>query len=153
MKAKFLVVVGCQESKLSTLDKKKRMSILDFIEANSHNYEGVISVIRTTGKGDTNFRRSGDTIANTAVEYLPYESHETLEVPGYTIDCRTFRKDAHYDIIGVSTAASVLATAMTMYSNGLEINVLEKYCADRKGSALHESALSIMNAYMPGVVK
>jgi hypothetical protein len=102
--------------------------------------------------GDDNFRYSGETM-NAGDVYLDYESDNVILVPGYDVDCSLFRKDVDYDIIGISTSASVLCIAMSMYSVGLHINVLEQYCEDRKSKKLEDYAFAIMKAYMPGCLK
>lgn len=153
MRDKYLVVIGCQKGKLEQINKRTARSILDYIHGNQHLYKGTISIIRKSMKGDRNFKKAGDTVTLNDYEYLDYKSDNIIEVPGYSLDCGQFRKDAHYDLIGVSTSASVLCIAMNMYSCGLDINVLEKYCEDRKSKKLEEQAFDIMRAYMPGVVK
>ena len=153
MQDRYLVVIGCQKGKLDQIDKRTARSILDFIHCNQHEYTGTISIIRRKMSGDRNFKKAGDTVAVDHNDYLDYESDNIIEVPGYDLDCGQFRKDAHYDLIGISTAASVLTAAMSMYSWGLSINVLAKYCEDRKNKKLEEHAFEIMKAYMPGVVK
>lgn len=149
MRDRFLVVVGCQKEKLNQIDKKARNQILDFINSEGHSYTGVISIVRKPMNGDTNFQRSGETMDSTNT-YLDYESINVIEVSGYDVDCSLFRKDAQYDIIGISTAASVLCISMSMYSCGLNIRVLGKYCKDRKSNSLEKYAFKIMKAYMPG---
>lgn len=149
MRDRFLVVVGCQKEKLNQIDKKARNQILDFINSEGHSYTGVISIVRKPINGDTNFQRSGETMDSTNT-YLDYESTNVIEVSGYDVDCSLFRKDAQYDIIGISTAASVLCISMSMYSCGLNIRVLGKYCRDRKSNSLEKYAFEIMKAYMPG---
>ena len=149
MRDRFLVVVGCQKEKLDQIDKKSRNMILDFINSNGHGYTGVISIVRKPMNGDTNFQRSGETMSSNNT-YLDYESTNVIEVSGYDVDCSLFRKDAQYDIIGISTAASVLCISMSMYSCGLNVRVLGKYCKDRKSNSLEKYAFEIMEAYMPG---
>lgn len=149
MRDRFLVVVGCQREKLNQIDKKARNQILDFINSEGHSYTGVISIVRKPMNGDTNFQRSGETMDSTNT-YLDYESTNVIEVSGYDVDCSLFRKDAQYDVIGISTAASVLCISMSMYSCGLNIRVLGKYCRDRKSNSLEKYAFEIMKAYMPG---
>lgn len=149
MRDRFLVVVGCQKEKLNQIDKKARNQILDFINSEGHSYTGVISIVRKPMNGDTNFQRSGETMDSTNT-YLDYESTNVIEVSGYDVDCSLFRKDAQYDVIGISTAASVLCISMSMYSCGLNIRVLGKYCRDRKSNGLEKYAFEIMKAYMPG---
>lgn len=149
MRDRFLVVIGCQKEKLNQIDKKARNQILDFINSEGHSYTGVISIVRKPMNGDTNFQRSGETMDSTNT-YLDYESTNVIEVSGYDVDCSLFRKDAQYDIIGISTAASVLCISMSMYSCGLNIRVLGKYCRDRKSNSLEKYAFEIMKAYMPG---
>lgn len=149
MRDRFLVVVGCQKEKLNQIDKKARNQILDFINSEGHSYTGVISIVRKPMNGDTNFQRSGETMDSTNT-YLDYESTNVIEVSGYDVDSSLFRKDAQYDVIGISTAASVLCISMSMYSCGLNIRVLGKYCRDRKSNSLEKYAFEIMKAYMPG---
>lgn len=151
MRDRFLVVVGCQKEKLNQIDKKARNQILDFINSEGHSYTGVISIVRKPINGDTNFQRSGETMDSTNT-YLDYESTNVIEVSGYDVDCSLFRKDAQYDVIGISTAASVLCISMSMYSCGLNIRVLGKYCRDRKSNSLEKYAFEIMKAYMPGCI-
>lgn len=153
MRDKYLVVIGCQKGKLEQIDKRTARNILDYIHGNQHLYTGTISIIRKSMKGDRNFKKAGDTVTKNHSEYLDYKSDNIIEVPGYSLDCSQFRQDAHYDLIGISTSASVLSVAMNMYSCGLSINVLAKYCEDRKSKKLEEHAFEIMKAYMPGVVK
>lgn len=148
---RFLVVIGCQREKLAQVDKKFKNSLIDFLNANGHKYTGVISIVRKPMNGDANFRRPEDTMEATNT-YLDYECNNIIEVPGYDVDCQMFRKDADYDICGISTSASVLCIAMSMYSIGLRIRILEPYCEDRKGKALEKAAFEIMKAYMPGCV-
>lgn len=150
----FLVVVGCQREKLERIDKKVARNIIDFINSNAHRYSGgVISIVRKSMNGDRNFKRDGSTVVQDVATYLSYESDSVIEVPGYDVDCTLFRRDAHYDIIGISTAASVLCIAMSMYSCGLDISVLKNYCADGQGKKLEDCAFTIMEAYMPGRLK
>jgi hypothetical protein len=147
-----LIVIGCQKEKLDLIDKKVKNKILDFINSESHSYQAVVSIVRKKCNGDRNFRQSNDTIATDGPTYLDYESDTIIEVPGYDVDCSTFRRDMEYDIIGISTAASVLCIAMSMYSCGLNVRVLEPYCEDRKSKKLEDYAFEIMRAYMPGCV-
>lgn len=149
---RFLVVIGCQKEKLELIDKKVKRNMLDYINTHSHEYDGVISIVRTKMNGDRNFQRSGDNLVNDQPTYLDYESTNVVAVPGYDVDCSMFRKDAEYDLMGISTSASVLCIAMSMYSCGLNIRILEKYCEDRKGKKLEEYAFAIMRAYMPNCV-
>ena len=153
MRDKYLVVIGCQKGKLEQISTRTARSILDYIHGNQHLYTGTISIIRKSMKGDRNFKKAGDTVTLNDNEFLDYKSDNIIEVPGYDLDCSQFRQDAHYDIIGISTAASVLTMAMSMYSWGLSISVLAKYCEDRKSKKLEEHAFEIMKAYMPGVIK
>lgn len=149
---KYLVVIGCTKEKLNAIDKKVARSILDYINGNADSYAGIISIVRKKMNGDRNFRRTGDSIATDTPTYLDYPSNNVIEVPGYDVDCGMFRRDAHYDIIGISTSASVMCISMSMYSCGLDISVLEPYCEDRKGKKLEDAAFMIMREYMPGCV-
>lgn len=147
-----LVVIGCQKEKLELIDKKIKQNILDYINTSRGQYQAIISIVRQQMNGDRNFRRSGDMVVGNGPVYLDYESDNVIVVPGYDVDCSTFRKDMQYDIIGISTSASVLCIAMSMYSCGLDVRVLEPYCEDRKGKDLEKYAFAIMNAYMPGCI-
>lgn len=151
MRERFLVVVGVQPEKVSLLGRAGE-KLIQWIQVNANSYDGVIAVVRKD-QNNANFKQNGDTIANKTVSHLPYPTTDIIEVGGYDLDVRIFRKDIEYDIMGISSAASVLCIAMSMYSQGLKVNVLEKLCADRKGSKLHKAAFDIMNAYMPGCVK
>lgn len=149
---KILIVVGCQRDKLEKIDRGSRNKILDFIHSTQHTYDGTIAVVRNSNMSDAdNFRRKKDTIGDDRPELIEFSADNIIEVSGYDLDCKVFRKDAEYHIIGVSTGAAVLCTAMSMYSAGLRVTVLSKYCADRKG--MHKEAIAIMNAYMEGCVK
>lgn len=151
MRDRFLVVIGCQKEKLEEIPKRDARAILDFINSEAHTYSSVISILRKRMDGDTNFVRRGDKISTDTMDYLDYQSDTVICVPGYDVDVTSFRRDAHYDIVGISTAASVMCIAMSMYSVGLDISILKDYCRDRKG--LDSYAIKIFNTYMPGVVK
>lgn len=151
MQDRFLVVIGCTKEKLDCIKFSKARKIMDFVKGNADHYTSIISILRKKMDGDRNLRRSGDTIATDTVDHLSYRSDANIEVPGFDVDCTHFRRDAHYDIVGVSTAASVLCIAMSMYSWGLDVNVLKDYVEDRKG--LNKEAFKIMETYMPGVLK
>lgn len=148
---KVLLVIGCQKEKLEQVDKKFRNNIIDFINSSVSDYRSIVSIVRKPTNGDTNFRRSENVMSSDNV-YLDYPSDNIIVVPGYDVDCSQFRKDIHYDLIGISTSASVLTIAMAMYSCGLDINVLAPYVEDRKGKDLEKAAFQIMDAYMPDVV-
>lgn len=150
---RFLIVIGCTKEKLEKIDKKVARKMLDYINSYADEYTGVISIVRKKMNGDRNFRRMNDDVAVDTNTYLDYPSTNVIEVPGYDVDCSMFRRDAHYDIMGISTSASVLTIAMSMFSIGLDITVLKEYCEDRKGKRLEEYAFEIMNAYMPGCIK
>lgn len=152
MRERYLIVIGCQKEKLNQIDKKIKKKILDFINGSKEDYSGVISILRRPGNGDENIRRNDMTIGAGDI-YLDYESDMNIEVTGYDVDVKHFRKDCQYDIIGISTSASVLCIAMSMWSAGYNIRVLSEYCEDRKGKELEEYAFKIMKAYMPGCVK
>ena len=147
---KFLIAVGCQPSKLSYLSKGEKRKLIDYLNTAKAKYDAVISVIRVNDIDSRNFTSKGDNIGDVSLNLLEYESDDVMEVSGYDLDCKLFRKDAEYDIIGLSTGASVLCIAMSMYSRGLKIRVLKDYCYDRKG--LQKQALQIMDSYMEGVV-
>lgn len=150
MRDRFLVVIGCQREKLDQIGRGNKRKLLDYVQSSSHTYTGVISILRKKMEGDDNFRRARDLVATDTVDYLEYQSDNVLLVPGYDVDVTVFRKDAHYDIVGISTAASVMCTALSMYSQGLEISILKDYCFDRKG--LDKEAHKIFKTYMPGVL-
>lgn len=149
---KYLIAIGCQKEKLQLIDKRVRHNILDYLNAHGHDYDGVIAIVRKATDGDDNFQKNNDLDVSNSMTYLGYEASNIIEVPGYDVDCRMFRKDAEYHLMGVSTSASVLCIAMSMYSCGLRIKVLKDLCEDRKGKKLEDMAFQIMNAYMPGVV-
>lgn len=151
MRERILIVVGCQKEKLDQINKRKRGAIIDFINAHSVEYNAVVSIIRKPCNGDRNFQASGNTMSSTNT-YLDYESTNIIEVPGYDVDCSMFRADVHYDVIGISTSSSVLCVAMSMYSRGLDVNVLAPYCEDRKSKHLEKYAFEIMDTWMPGCV-
>jgi len=150
---KYLIVIGAQSGKLELVPRKFKKELLSYAHSASEIYDGVISVVRVKNVDAINFKKSKDTIAKDTIEHLEYQSDTVIEVPGYDVNVSNFRRDAEYDIIGISTAASVLCTAMSMYSQGLKINVLSKYVYDRKGEKFHQAALNIMREYMPGCVK
>lgn len=147
---KFLVVVGCQEDKLDCISKSDKNRILDYISSHQHIYDGTLAIVRGNVHGNRNFKKKGDTIGANGMHLLDFSADDIIEVSGYDIDCKLFRRDVEYHIIGISTAASVLCCALSMYSAGFEVKVLSKYCADRKG--MHDKAIQIMKAYMEGCV-
>lgn len=142
-----LVVVGLQKEKLAQCGRDGQR-LLEWVQARRDSYDMVISIVRKDLVYD-NFNRMGDEIANREDTILPYATDQLIEVPGYDVDCRNFRKDMEYDIVGISTAASVLCISMSMFSAGMKIHILTDRCIDRKGKKIHNAAIEIMKAYMP----
>lgn len=142
-----LVVIGCQKEKLMQCGRDGQ-KLVTWIQARSDQYDSVISIVRKDLQYD-NFNKMGDEIANKDDTILGYATDTLIEVPGYDVDCSKFRRDMEYDIVGISTAASVLCIAMSMFSNGLKVHVLTDHCLDRKSKKLHNAAIEIMKAYMP----
>ena len=150
MRDKILVVVGCNRGKLETMPKREYKYILDFINSHVNVYSSIISIVRKATEGNDNFRRRGIQIYDSSLDCFDYPSDNIICVPGFDINVDGFRKDVHYDVICISTAASVLCVAMSFFSAGYELSVLRDYCVDRKG--LNKEAFKIMNTYMPGIV-
>lgn len=145
---KVLIVVGYQEEKLQFIGKK-RQKLEDWIVANQGDYDYTISIVRDAG--NRNMRKSGTEIINSDTKnYYPFSVEEEIIVTGYDIDTSIFDINTEYHIVGVSTGASVLCIAMSMYSEGLNVRVLENYCFDRMG--LHKEAIKLMSAYMKDCV-
>lgn len=142
-----LVVIGVQNEKLVQCGRDGQ-KLVSWIQARRDSYDMTISIVRKDLVYD-NFNKMGDEIANKSETILPYATDQLIEVPGYDVDCSKFRKDIEYDIVGISTAASVLCIAMSMFSAGLKIHVLTDRCLDRKGKKTHNAAVDIMKAYMP----
>lgn len=142
---KFLVVIGLQKDNMDECGKPAR-NILDWVIANQDYYKSTIAVVRK-GKSNRNFIQDGDTFSSN-MTVLDFNADTVIETNGYDIDCSNFRTDAMYDIVGISTEASVLCISMLLYSRGCKIRVLSNYCMSRKSKKLHESALEIMRSYM-----
>lgn len=154
---RVLIVIGCQESKLKLVDKRYRKKLMEFIASNRGVYKTIIGVVRDSNFNPSeakNFIKQNDIIGNNTMNLLPFEIDEYITVPGYDLDTTCFRRDnsIQYDVIGISTAASVLTASMSMFSSGLNIRVLSDLCVDRKGDKCHKAALLIMENYMPGCV-
>lgn len=149
-----LVIVGVQEEKMELIDKRKAKEIMHYIHTASDQYESTIAVVRKAIHGSNNFKSQGGSV-NAIVDdneaMLEYAVDNVIVTSGYDMDCFALRNDLEYDIIGISTAASVLTIAMSLYSRGYKVRVLSKYTTDRKGPELEKAAIEIMNAYMPGV--
>ena len=132
------------------MDKKFKRKFIDWIQSNGANYISVVSVLQKSTKHNINYARQG--YIDDSIEYLPYKSDSVIEVEGYDLDLKHFRKDVLYDIVGISTSSNVLCIAMSMYSAGLRIRVIKDYCEDEKSKKLEDNAFEIMEAYMPGVL-
>ena len=141
---KFLVVVGLQPEKIAEIRCGEKL--VKWVLNHQSEYTATIAIVRKDLCRD-NFNRMGDTIGNKEASNLPYPADTIMEVPGYDVDCNVFRRDAEYHIMGISTGASVICTAMSMFSAGINIKILGDLCADRKG--MHDHAIKIMKAYMP----
>lgn len=144
---RVLIAIGLQKGKLAECGRKGK-KIIEWVGAHQSEYDSIIAIVRKDLVRD-NFDKMKDKIQNKEVEYFEFPVDKVIEVPGYDIDCKVFAKDIQYDIVGISTSASVLCMAMSMFSNGLNIRVLTKYCCDRKSDKLHKMAVEIMKAYMP----
>lgn len=144
---RFLVVVGVQPEKIKLV--KGGDKLVKWIQTHQQNFDSTIAVVRKD-QNNRNFAKADDTIANKLISNLDYSADTIIEVGGYDLDCKQFRKDAEYIIVGISTGSAVLTSAMSMYSEGLNVKVVKDLCLDRKG--LHKEAIKIMEAYMPGCV-
>ena len=144
---KFLVVVGVQPEKIKLVRGGDKL--VKWIQTHQQNFDGTIAVVRKD-QNNRNFEKAGDTIMNKLISNLDYSADTIIEVGGYDLDCKQFRRDAEYTVMGISSGASVLTTAMSMYSAGLNIKIVESLCLDRKG--LQKEAFKIMKAYMPGCI-
>lgn len=148
---RFLVVIGLQPEKVQACGKAGR-KILDWVQAHHDEYAVTISIIREYTKHGNLQHQGGDIITNNDI-HLDYYTDQIIKVPGFDVDCTQFRRDVHYDIVGISTGASILCCALSMFSAGLHITVRTDLCCDRMGKKTHEAALTIMDAYMPSAVK
>lgn len=144
---KILVCIGLQKTKLAECGKEGK-KIIEWIGTHQSEYDGIIAIARKDLMRD-NFDRMDDKIQNREVEYYDFPVDTHIEVPGYDVDCKHFNKMNEYHLIGISTSASVLCMAMSLFSNGFNIKVLTKQCCDRKSDKLHQAAIDIMKAYMP----
>lgn len=154
---RILIVIGCQQSKLELAGKKYEKKLMEYIASNRGNYRNIIGIVRDSNfnpSASKNFLKDKDSIGNVGMNLLPFEVDEYIAVPGYDLDVSKFRRDGHiqYDIIGLSTGASVITAAMSMYSNGMNVRVLKDLCMDRKGDNCHDAAILLMKNYMPGCV-
>lgn len=148
---RVLLVIGYQQSKLQFLKKKERIKLEEFLLKNYEAYDGVISIIRDKSDAQGMMKHKElQEAAQDSEAYYPIPIGKTVTVAGYDIDTTGMRKDTIYDIVGVSTAASILCMAMSLFSAGYRIRVLSDFCFDRKG--LHDEAIAIMTEYMPGSV-
>lgn len=143
-----LIVVGFQPEKLKLI-KRDADRLETWICATQDDYDYTISIVRQ--EGNRNMMRTDSEIIDRNIQnYYPFQVDKEIEVYGYDVDTNQFRRDVEYSIVGVSTSASVLCIAMSMYSAGLNVKVLENHCYDRKG--LHREGIKIMNAYMKDCV-
>lgn len=142
-----LVIVGVEDEKVALCGRDGR-KLEDWVMSHIDRYDTSIAVIRVTG--NRNFQGTGkkDFVNDTAD--IRYNPTSIYYVTGYDLDVGNMPKDFEYHICGISTGASVLCIAMSMYSAGLNVRVLKDKCLDRKG--LHKEAIKLMDAYMPGCV-
>lgn len=148
---KVLVVIGLQPEKVKCIRGGDKL--VHWVRAHQKEYDVTMSVVRKDlGVNSQNFKRDRDKIGNQEMSLLNYESDQIIEVPGFDLDCSQFRTDAGicYYLMGISTGASILSTAFSMYSHGCNIKIMEKLCRDRKG--MHREAIKIMKAYMPSIL-
>lgn len=146
-----LVVIGCQREKLEQVGRDGK-KLITWIQANRDKYDLTISIVRKDLVYD-NFNKMGDEVGTKDPTVLDYASDQVIEVPGFDVNCSQFNRAYEYDIVGISTAASVLCIAMSMFSSGLKLHILTDHCIDRKGDKYHDMAVKIMKAYMPIAVE
>ena len=144
---RFLVVIGLQPDKIEACGKPAR-KILDWVKAHYDEYAVTISIIRRYDQRG-NVNRSGNEIIEDHAITLDYYSDQVIGVTGFDVDCTQFRRDVQYDIVGISTSASVLCCALSMFSANLNVRVIENLCCDRKGKDVHAAAIKIMKTWMP----
>ena len=149
MARRALLCVGLQPEKLELLPKKEAIRLLDWVLANQDNYDYTLSLVRK--KGNINFESSNQDIdVNNFDTFYDFRVDREIETVGYNAPAGMFCAQDSYDIIGISTGASVLAQAFEFYSAGIDFRVLTDICSDRNG--LHKEAVKILNSYMPNCV-
>ena len=151
---KNLIAVGIQSGKMELFDRRTQRKIMTFLdEAANGKFDSVTAIIRTQRSKDGYLSAmANDGIAADANEVIPYEATQVICVPGFDVDATQFRLGEKYYIMGISTSASVLCIALSMFSAGLDVYVIEDMCRDRKGDKYHKYAIEILKAYMPGRV-
>lgn len=149
MARRALLCIGLQPEKLELIPKKEATRLLDWVSINQDNYDYTLSLVRK--KGNINFEESQKDIdVNNYVTYYDFRVDREIETVGYNAPAGMFCAQDTYDIVGLSTGASVLAQAFEFYSAGISFRVLTDICNDREG--LHKEAVRILNAYMPNCV-
>ena len=146
MGKKALLCIGLQPEKLNLIPRRDAQKIIEWILINQDNYDYTLSLVRKAG--NINFERSSKEIEiGNDMTYYDFRVDREIETTGYNAPSGMFSATDSFDIIGVSTGASVLAQAFEFYSAGINFRVLADLCRDRSG--LHNQAISIIDAYMP----
>lgn len=146
---RVLVVIGYQDEKFEYLREKDVERLSNWISANQGDFDYTISIVREAG--NRNIEKSGmEIIDNTTMNHYPFEVHQEITVHGYDLDCSILDENTEYYIVGTYTAEAILCTAMSMYSMGMKVKVIENYCLDRRD--LHKNAINIMMEYMKDCV-
>lgn len=72
------------------------------------------------------------------------EEKTTYGVP-YQDLSRLVGQCSHIDLVGFDTDACVMATAITLFDEGYDFDVLGEYCASTNGRDYHEAGMKIIN--------
>ena len=141
-----LVICGVEDEKVEKCGRAGR-KLEEWVCANIDKYDHSMAIIRVAGNRNFNRGQKEFVDDNANIKYNPGSLYL---VQGYDLDVANMPRDFEYHICGISTAATVMSIALSMYSVGLNIRILEDKCLDRLG--FHKEAIKIMRAYMPECV-
>lgn len=144
---KILIAVGYSKNKLQKAGVRFVKKTYDYIMSSIDRYTAIYNIVRKSNQFGNIAKNDSLELCDDFVYDIPFT--KVIEVNGYDLNISQWSKQFEYDIIGISTAASVLSIALSLYSEDMKVNILSEYCYDRMG--LEKEAKKICDAYMPGV--
>ena len=140
---KYLLVIDIQPSfNLEPYYSK----VINFIEANRHNYKGIVATRFLNTENSVyvkrlNFRKA------MSKERIPFKYDLLVDKFTCGLDknvCDIYFSGRTVDVVGCDTDACVLETCFNLFEMDIDFRVLTNYCYSTGGIDYHEAGLKVM---------
>jgi nicotinamidase-related amidase len=144
---KYLLVVDLQKANSEGVERFTR-KLEDWINAHAHEYVAVLATVRKNTKID-NFERHLKDNSCQDPKLLNFHCDKVIEKEGYGLDevgYNCIPRNAHIDVVGMETQASIMAIALDLFGLGYDFTVYEDLCYCNDGKDIHKAAVTCLKS-------